>query len=92
MLYEVITFEIANNINCFMVDVKEPDGYHCRIKNTFCKVCASLQTERKKQLECENIHRHGIMQAEKWGGKYEYLCPAGAAFICATLQENGEAP
>ncbi len=81
-------FEKACCIKSFVVDAQEPDGLQNREQDFFCAVCAKEQLERKGQLQCENIHRHGVLQAEKWGGKYEYLCPAGAAFICAVIQEN----
>lgn len=84
------TFEKACCVKCFVVDTAKQDGLMNRKQDAFCSICANEQIKCKKQLQCENIHRYGILQAEKWGGKYEYLCPAGLAFICATLQKNEE--
>ena len=84
------TYEKACCLNCFVVDVDEVDGMLNRHKDAFCTVCAREQLKRKKKLACENVHRYGIFQADIWGGKYEYLCPAGLAFICASLQQGGE--
>ena len=79
-------FTKACCITCFVVDTEQKDGLTSRMENDFCAACATEQIKKKKKLVCENIHRYGIFQAEMWGGKYEYLCPAGAAFICAALQ------
>ncbi|MDD5018013.1 MAG: helix-turn-helix domain-containing protein [Eubacteriales bacterium] len=84
------TFEKACCINCFLVDIDQQDGLSERAENVFCAVCSREQQKRKNELVCENIHRHGIFQAVIWGGKYEYLCPAGLAFICTALQQGGE--
>lgn len=82
-------YEKACGVRCFVVDVIQPDGLPERTGSAFCCLCSGEQLRRGKELVCENVHRNGIFQAEKWGGKYEYLCPAGLAFICAPL-ENGE--
>ena len=83
-------FEKACCLGCFVVDTAMPDEYGLRKSNAFCSACMDEQFRLNGQLQCEYVHRHGILQAEKWGGKYEYLCPAGAAFICATLPGEGD--
>ena len=80
-------FDKALRIRCFVVDTSKPDGVEQRSEDIFCSACAAEQLKRKNQLVCENIHRHGVFQADRWGGKYEYLCPAGLAFIAAVLPD-----
>ena len=48
---------------------------------------------RKKSwvfLKCENINIYSCLQSERWGGKYECLCPAGLAFINTTIAKGEE--
>ncbi len=80
-------FEKALHIRCFVVEDGSPDGIKQRMQDRFCAACAMEQIKRSKQLVCENIHSHGVFQADRWGGKYEYLCPAGLAFIAAVLPD-----
>lgn len=80
-------FEKACQVKCFCVDTAQPDGLLKRQEDAFCALCAGEQIKRNRELKCENIHRDGLFQAEKWGGKYEHLCPAGLAFICAPLED-----
>ena len=82
------TFEKACRLRCIAVDAAEPDGYAHRKRDVFCKVCADVQFERSSRLQCEDVHRDAVLQAVRWGGKYEYLCPAGAAFFCAAMQQD----
>lgn len=78
-------YEKAFCVGCFVTDTAGQDGLPERKEAVFCPLCAAEQMKRFKTLKCGNIHRNGVFQAERWGGKYEYLCPAGLAFICAPL-------
>lgn len=84
------TYEKACCINCFVVDVEKEDGLPNRMKNAFCAICSKEQQKANGKLACKNIHQYGIFQADIWGGKYEYLCPAGLAFICAAMHKGAE--
>ena len=83
-------FKKAFCIRCFVVDAGKKDGFSKREEDPFCCVCAHEQLKRLHELKCENIHRDAISQAEKWGGKYEYQCPAGLTFMCSALQGGSE--
>lgn len=80
-------YEKACQVTCFAVDTGQPDGLLKRQEDVFCALCANEQVKRDRELKCENIHRDGLFQAEKWGGKYEHLCPAGLAFVCAPFED-----
>lgn len=81
-------YEKAFCVDCFVTDTAAQSGQPERNEAGFCVLCAGEQIKRFKTLKCENIHRDGIFQAERWGGKYEYLCPAGLAYICAPVGEE----
>lgn len=84
------TFEMAYCMRCVVVNLALEDGFENRRYDAFCALCSAEQKNCGCPLLCENIHRHGVMQAGKWGGKYEYLCPAGLAFISTPLRTKGE--
>jgi two-component system, response regulator YesN len=83
-----VTFEKAFCMRCFAADAEKEDGLFSREGDPFCAVCANEQLRRLGELKCADMHRYGIVQAEKWGGKYEYQCPAGLTFISAALQKR----
>lgn len=81
----VNTFSKACAVTCNILDMDEPDGYQKRLEIPFCSICIKEQLKRYKSIKCESLHALSAHQAERWGGKYEYLCPAGLAFICTTF-------
>lgn len=83
-------FDKACGIRCVVIDPAEKDGLEQRFYDSFCTICANEQIKRFGELKCEDVHRYAALQAERWNGKYEYLCPAGAAFIASTLQKTSE--
>ena len=78
-------FEKANGIRCASIDLQAEDAMEQRKNNIFCETCAKEQFIRLGSLQCDNLHKYACYQAERWGGKYEYLCPAGATFISASF-------
>ena len=71
--------ENALGIDCFIVDTKTewtPD-------NGLCSECLELQKKYGIEKECAGLHAASAFQSEKWGGKYEYLCPLGLCFIAS---------
>jgi len=82
------TYEKAVGINCFVTNLEAPDeipgsGY------AFCNECYSKQKAEFGRAKCENLMEYAAYQSVRWGGKYEFLCPAGAAFISTSGMRNG---
>jgi two-component system response regulator YesN len=50
----------------------------CRVKNL-------VHQTTKKAIECEDTHLYGMLQAQRFGGKYIYFCPAGFNFIISPI-------
>jgi two-component system response regulator YesN len=83
-------FGKATGISCTAIDLNLEDEIGQRKYNNFCDICSMKQVDRMLSLQCCNLHRYASYQAEKWGGKYEYLCPAGATFIATSFLGNNE--
>ena len=45
-----------------------------------CAKCKKMQEESDISIECEKYMLYGSYQAERFGGKYIYSCPAGFTF------------
>ena len=82
------TFEKAVGINCFVVDVKNPGCAPCS-GYCFCRECYNKQIKQFGRAKCDSLMEYATFQSVRWGGKYEFLCPAGAAFIAASVLDGG---
>lgn len=43
---------------------------------------------RCRHCDFENTHKYGCYEAQRWGGRYIYYCPAGLTFVAAVHCEN----
>ena len=82
------TYEKAVGIGCFAIDMSGggvPAGSVC----AFCDVCYHKQIRESGRARCENLMEYAVYQSERWNGKYEFLCPVGAAFIAVPGLSEG---
>ena len=56
--------------------------------NSFCKACIAEQIKKYGTAKCSSIESYAYYQTERWGGSYEFLCPAGCAFICSIFNKK----
>ncbi len=57
--------------------------------NPVCEACRTAQKKIKGQITCRGTHTFAITQALRWGGRYEYLCPASLCFMSASIVHLG---
>ncbi len=51
-----------------------------------------MQKQLNLSFSCEKTHADSAYFAERWGGKYEYLCPLGLCFITCSIATYDEQP
>ncbi len=73
-------------IDCFAVDISSGTT----VQPKFCNYCVREQTQVFESPKCIGIGTSAIYNAEKWGGKYEFLCPIGCGFVATSLSEGAE--
>jgi AraC-like DNA-binding protein len=85
----VNTFRNAFGMNCFVADMSlrsiKPGGDYF-----FCNLCYEKQIRENGCARCENLMKYAVYQSERWGGKYEFMCPTGAAFIAVSGIKPGK--
>ena len=81
------TVENACNVDCRAI---RPNQARQLPDCAFCRLCSAEQYRTGRARKCEGIVNYAYYQSEKWGGKYEFLCPAGCAFIAVLLRQNDE--
>ena len=82
-------FCASTGIGCAVSDlsgnVLHNVGYSC----AQCGICSVIKEGRDPKLACRDAHLYGMMQAERFGGKYIYYCPMGlTCFVSPILSEN----
>ncbi|WMJ22787.1 PocR ligand-binding domain-containing protein [Paludicola sp. MB14-C6] len=53
-----------------------------------CKVKNLVHQTTKNAIECDDVHLYGMLQAQRFGGKYIYFCPAGFNFIISPIMST----
>ncbi len=61
------------------------DNPGCR----FCRKTAALNL--KNRQDCVGVHRYGIYQAERFGGRYIYFCPSNMTHWAVPVMVEGHA-
>jgi AraC-like DNA-binding protein/ligand-binding sensor protein len=75
-------------INCVLLDSDGELLYSCREEETGCTFCQTLENLIGQSLNCRNVHRYGIYQAERFHGKYVFFCPLGLVHVVSPLIIN----
>lgn len=56
-----------------------------------CRICAIYEKARHISVKCGDTHLYGMLQAQRFGGKYIYFCPCGFTFIVSPIMGEGGA-
>ena len=80
-------FSISTGLGCTVSDVQ---GTILFEQGYGCGTCGLCQAAGRSNENCINSHHYGMMEAERFGGKYIYFCPLGlTCFESPTLEEGG---
>ncbi len=78
-------FAKTSALGCVVSSAKGEVGYGCQA----CKLCEAIG---KHKGLCEQSQLYGMVEAERFGGKYIYFCPMGlTCFVSPILGELGSA-
>lgn len=84
------SFSVSTNLGCAISDLNGDTLLNCGYSCSQCQMSEFVKSHSPKNCDCSNTHMYGMMQAERFGGKYIYFCPAGYNFIVSPiLDENG---
>lgn len=80
----------------------ESTGVHCRLYDSdgellythgkeqdSCAFCRKLTAITGQKVHCHQIHQHGALEAERFGGRYVYFCPSGMAYFSSPIIAEG---
>ncbi len=79
---------LSTGIACFYIDVKGRKVYpeNTLVQHSFCSHCPY-----HNHGDCTQVYLYGRYQAERFGGKYIFFCPAGLTYcVSPILSENSD--
>lgn len=85
------SFAFACGVGCALYDAQGKRLYEARDRDGGCATCRAIAARRGERLGCEELHRYGALQAERFGGRYIYFCPSGLAYFASPILVGGEA-
>lgn len=83
-------FGLSAGIPCDFYSPKGELIYACTCPKGDCFACKELAVQDSKMhFQCKGIHTKAIQQAEQFGGRYIYSCPADMLFSASPIIERG---
>lgn len=89
-------YALATGVPCRVLDrdgaLVWPDGAGSgRTEAKGCGLCPHIRKlDPAYPMDCGDIHRYGVYQAERFGGKYMYFCPASLLHWAVPVTSLGE--
>lgn len=84
------SFSVSTNLGCAISNLEGETIVSCGYSCSQCHMSDFVKEHSPKKCDCSNTHMYGMMQAERFGGKYIYFCPVGYNFIVSPiLAEEG---
>lgn len=83
------SFAITSSVHCRLHgsegDLLYEQGSMCGV-TAFCRKLAEHIGEA---IPCGQIHRHGAVESDRFGGRYIYFCPFGMAYFSSPIVTGG---
>ncbi|MDL2236634.1 helix-turn-helix domain-containing protein [Christensenellaceae bacterium OttesenSCG-928-K19] len=84
----VKAYQAVSELDCGIIDLNDADAQ--QYFSPFCIQCYKVQVEQFGRAACQDMIPYACYQSERWGGKYEWLCPLGLTFINTMLSKGRE--
>ncbi len=83
-------FSVSTGLGCTIFSVSGEVIYETEAACGSCNFCGLLQMDDQSRTLCQHVHRYGLAQSERFGGKYVYFCPSGlTCFASPVIGEQG---
>ena len=77
-------YSVSTGIYCSVLD-GDANYLHCACKNQFCCFISNKHNHKI----CQNSHKYGCYQAERFGGRYIFFCPLGLVHWISPVTVEG---
>jgi len=83
------SFTVSTGVSCRLYDSDGTLLYIHGKEQDSCVFCKTLTSLTGRRVHCQQIHQHGALEAERFGGRYIYFCPSGMAYFSSPIIMNG---
>ena len=81
----VEAFMSSTGTSCFITDSGGQPILGTNKECGYCNLCENLQKFQPDYVSCSGAHLYGLIQSERFGGKYIYFCPVGLTFFISPI-------
>ncbi|MBN2625712.1 MAG: PocR ligand-binding domain-containing protein, partial [Spirochaetales bacterium] len=82
---EAVHYTRATGMACFVIDDRGDSA-----DSSLCAFCAHQLASGRTRVDCSGVHLYGAYQAERFGGRYFYFCPASFLHWASPILEEGK--
>jgi len=81
-------FFVSTGVSCRVIDITGKSI--CLFHDTdVCDIISKKLKNHSGLCDCENLHRYGMYQSERFGGSYIYFCRQGLAYFASPIMSDG---
>jgi len=80
----------STGVGSVIIDSRGCKLYESCKNSSLCQICAENHATQSNIISCEIVHLYGSYQAERFGGKYIYFCPAGLVYWASPISNKEE--
>ena len=84
------SFTRVTDITCRLYDAKGGLLLQQQAREGGCALCRELYAATGVDTGCAKVHQYGARQAERFGGRYIYFCPADMAYFASPVTIGGQ--
>jgi two-component system response regulator YesN len=81
-------FHNATGIDCSFLNTDGESLFSSSICESKCDICSYIPNITKADFNCKNVHAYGLLQAERFGGRYIYFCPVGLTWFVSPIANS----
>ena len=78
-------FSVSTGLSVSISDFKGKSLSRCGLGCDACVIRTLFEVTKRKSADCHDTHLYGMLQAQRFGGKYIYFCPTGFNFIVSPI-------
>lgn len=83
------SFTQVTGVNCCVASTEGLPFYHTQPLPAMCALCQSRSVCPEARDLCHSVHQYGAYQAERFGGRYIYFCPACLTYFSSPILREG---
>ena len=81
-------FYNATGIDCSFLNDEGATLFTSSSCQNRCDICNYIPNITNNDFDCKNVHAYGLVQSERFGGRYIYFCPVGFTWFISPVANS----